>query len=92
MWLSVRIQVFIFTYLHVKRTGRDDTVWPFCKFTVAVDKLPNFLAAPNIAEGKPGPHHQCSIHLNCESVEVLDAAYWECQQGRPSSRFAKVQN
>ncbi|KAI4874260.1 hypothetical protein NFI96_028434, partial [Prochilodus magdalenae] len=54
--------------------------------TIAVDKLPNFLAAPNTADGKPGPHHQCSIHLNCESVEVLEAAYREGQQGRPSSR------
>lgn len=59
-----------------------------CKFTVAVDKLPNFLAAPNTTDGKPGPHHQCSIHLNCESVEILEAAYKEGQQGRPSSRLA----
>lgn len=56
---------------------------------MAVDKLPNFLAAPNSADGKPGPHHQCSIHLNCESVEVLEEAYREGQQGRPSSRLAK---
>lgn len=56
---------------------------------MAVDKLPNFLAAPNSADGKPGPHHQCSIHLNCESVEVLEEAYMEGQQGRPSSRLAK---
>lgn len=59
-----------------------------CKFTVAVDKLPNFLAVPNIADGKPGPHHQCSIHLNCESLKILEAAYKEGQQGRPSSRLA----
>lgn len=56
---------------------------------MAVDKLPNFLAAPNSADGKPGPHHQCSIHLNCESVEVLEEAYREGLQGRPSSRLAK---
>uniref|UniRef100_A0A8C2DSQ5 Pyridine nucleotide-disulphide oxidoreductase domain 2 n=1 Tax=Cyprinus carpio TaxID=7962 RepID=A0A8C2DSQ5_CYPCA len=58
----------------------------FFLYNLAVDKLPNFLAAPNSADGKPGPHHQCSIHLNCESVEVLEEAYREGQQGRPSSR------
>uniref|UniRef100_A0A9J8A3N1 Pyridine nucleotide-disulfide oxidoreductase domain-containing protein 2 n=1 Tax=Cyprinus carpio carpio TaxID=630221 RepID=A0A9J8A3N1_CYPCA len=63
-----------------------DYTSPVTKINVAVDKLPNFLAAPNSADGKPGPHHQCSIHLNCESVEVLEEAYREGQQGRPSSR------
>uniref|UniRef100_A0A673AKK4 Pyridine nucleotide-disulfide oxidoreductase domain-containing protein 2 n=1 Tax=Sphaeramia orbicularis TaxID=375764 RepID=A0A673AKK4_9TELE len=52
---------------------------------LAVDKLPNFLACPT-PDGKPGPHHQCSIHLNCESVEVLETAYKEAMNGRPSSR------
>ncbi|KAG5831667.1 hypothetical protein ANANG_G00306170 [Anguilla anguilla] len=28
----------------------------------------------------------CSIHLNCESVDVLEAAYREAKQGRPSTR------
>ncbi|XP_066535439.1 pyridine nucleotide-disulfide oxidoreductase domain-containing protein 2 [Hoplias malabaricus] len=63
-----------------------DYTSPVTKINVAVDKLPNFLAAPNTPDGKPGPHHQCSIHLNCESLEVLDAAYTEGQLGRPSSR------
>ncbi|KAK9964155.1 hypothetical protein ABG768_005353 [Culter alburnus] len=63
-----------------------DYTSPVTKINVAVDKLPNFLAAPNSADGKPGPHHQCSIHLNCESMEVLEEAYMEGQQGRPSSR------
>ncbi|XP_060781877.1 pyridine nucleotide-disulfide oxidoreductase domain-containing protein 2 [Neoarius graeffei] len=63
-----------------------DYTSPVTKINVAVDKLPNFLAAPNTADGKPGPHHQCSIHLNCESVAILEAAYKEGQQGRPSSR------
>lgn len=56
-----------------------------CFFTVAVDKLPNFLASPT-PDDKPGPHHQCSIHLNCESVEVLETAYKEAMNGRPSAR------
>lgn len=52
---------------------------------VAVDKLPNFLAAPT-PDNKPGPHHQCSIHINCESVDILEAAYTEAMNGRPSTR------
>ncbi|KAM9847649.1 pyridine nucleotide-disulfide oxidoreductase domain-containing protein 2 isoform 2-T2 [Aulostomus maculatus] len=62
-----------------------DYTSPVTKINVAVDKLPNFLAAPT-PDGKPGPHHQCSIHLNCESVEVLEAAYKEAMNGRPSAR------
>lgn len=53
---------------------------------MAVDKLPNFLASPT-PDDKPGPHHQCSIHLNCESVEVLETAYKEAVNGRPSARY-----
>ncbi|KAJ8250726.1 hypothetical protein COCON_G00226480 [Conger conger] len=63
-----------------------DYTSPVTKINVAVDRLPNFLAMPNAADGTPGPHHQCSIHLNCESVEVLEAAYREGKQGRPSAR------
>ncbi|KAF5910232.1 pyridine nucleotide-disulfide oxidoreductase domain-containing protein 2-like [Clarias magur] len=70
----------------MKAIDQIDYTSPVTKINVAVDKLPNFLAAPNTADGKPGPHHQCSIHLNCESVELLEAAYREGQQGRPSSR------
>ncbi|XP_016312017.1 pyridine nucleotide-disulfide oxidoreductase domain-containing protein 2-like isoform X3 [Sinocyclocheilus anshuiensis] len=70
----------------IKSVDQIDYTSPVTKINVAVDKLPNFLAAPNSADGKPGPHHQCSIHLNCESVEVLEEAYREGQQGRPSSR------
>uniref|UniRef100_A0AAY3ZWA4 Pyridine nucleotide-disulfide oxidoreductase domain-containing protein 2 n=1 Tax=Denticeps clupeoides TaxID=299321 RepID=A0AAY3ZWA4_9TELE len=63
-----------------------DYTSPVTKINVAVDRLPNFLAAPNVGEGKPGPHHQCSIHLNCESMEALEEAYRDAWQGRPSAR------
>lgn len=53
--------------------------------SVAIDKLPNFLASPTL-DDKPGPHHQCSIHLNCESVDVLETAYKDAVNGRPSAR------
>uniref|UniRef100_A0A3Q1AN62 Pyridine nucleotide-disulfide oxidoreductase domain-containing protein 2 n=1 Tax=Amphiprion ocellaris TaxID=80972 RepID=A0A3Q1AN62_AMPOC len=69
----------------MKAVDQIDYTSPVTKINVAVDKLPNFLAAPT-PDDKPGPHHQCSIHLNCESVEVLETAYKEALNGRPSAR------
>ncbi|NXA42304.1 PYRD2 protein, partial [Eudromia elegans] len=70
----------------VRRIQRADTCSPVTKINVAVDRLPNFLAAPNPRRDQPLPHHQCSIHLNCESSELLHRAYAEARDGRPSSR------
>uniref|UniRef100_A0A8C5EHH3 Pyridine nucleotide-disulfide oxidoreductase domain-containing protein 2 n=1 Tax=Gouania willdenowi TaxID=441366 RepID=A0A8C5EHH3_GOUWI len=69
----------------IKAVDQIDYTSPVTKINVAVDKLPNFLAAPT-PDNKPGPHHQCSIHLNCESVEVLETAYRDAMNGRPSVR------
>uniref|UniRef100_A0A3Q1IB63 Pyridine nucleotide-disulfide oxidoreductase domain-containing protein 2 n=1 Tax=Anabas testudineus TaxID=64144 RepID=A0A3Q1IB63_ANATE len=69
----------------IKAIDQIDYTSPVTKINVAVDKLPNFLASPT-PNNKPGPHHQCSIHLNCESVEVLESAYKEAMNGRPSVR------
>ncbi|XP_039994625.1 pyridine nucleotide-disulfide oxidoreductase domain-containing protein 2 isoform X2 [Xiphias gladius] len=69
----------------IKAVDQIDYTSPVTKINVAVDKLPNFLASPT-PDDKPGPHHQCSIHLNCESVEVLETAYKEAMNGRPSVR------
>ncbi|XP_047458126.1 pyridine nucleotide-disulfide oxidoreductase domain-containing protein 2 [Mugil cephalus] len=69
----------------IKAVDQIDYTSPVTKINVAVDKLPNFLASPT-PDDKPGPHHQCSIHLNCESVDVLEAAYKEAANGRPSGR------
>ncbi|XP_060943515.1 pyridine nucleotide-disulfide oxidoreductase domain-containing protein 2 [Limanda limanda] len=69
----------------IKAVDQIDYTSPVTKINVAVDKLPNFLASPT-PDGKPGPHHQCSIHLNCESVELLETAYKEAMNGRPSAR------
>uniref|UniRef100_A0A8D3C4K5 Pyridine nucleotide-disulfide oxidoreductase domain-containing protein 2 n=1 Tax=Scophthalmus maximus TaxID=52904 RepID=A0A8D3C4K5_SCOMX len=68
----------------IKAINQIDYTSPVTKINVAVDKLPNFLARPT-PDGIPGPHHQCSIHLNCESVEVLETAYKEAMNGRPST-------
>ncbi|MBN3326713.1 PYRD2 protein, partial [Atractosteus spatula] len=70
----------------IKAISQIDYASPVTKINVAVDSLPNFLAAPNTPDGRPGPHHQCSIHLNCESIEVLEQAYLQATKGRPSTR------
>lgn len=59
---------------------------PVTKINVAVDRLPNFTAIPNVRENEPGPHHSCTIHLNCESVEILDNAYAAALQGELPDR------
>ncbi|XP_037322309.2 pyridine nucleotide-disulfide oxidoreductase domain-containing protein 2 isoform X1 [Pungitius pungitius] len=69
----------------IKAIDQIDYTSPVTKINVAVDKLPNFLASPT-PNDKPGPHHQCSIHLNCESVELLETAYKEAVNGSPSAR------
>ncbi|XP_063347768.1 pyridine nucleotide-disulfide oxidoreductase domain-containing protein 2 isoform X1 [Pelmatolapia mariae] len=69
----------------IKAVDQIDYTSPVTKINVAVDKLPNFLASPTPGD-KPGPHHQCSIHLNCESVDVLETAYKEAKNERPSAR------
>ncbi|KAM6391254.1 pyridine nucleotide-disulfide oxidoreductase domain-containing protein 2 isoform 2-T2 [Pluvialis apricaria] len=70
----------------VQRIQQVDTRSPVTKINVAVDQLPSFLAAPNTRDGRPLPHHQCSIHLNCEGTHLLHQAFTEATQGHPSSR------
>ncbi|XP_009906477.2 pyridine nucleotide-disulfide oxidoreductase domain-containing protein 2 [Dryobates pubescens] len=70
----------------VQRIRQADTCSPVTKINVAVDRLPNFLAAPNARDGQPLPHHQCSIHLNCEGTHLLHQAFTEATHGYPSSR------
>ncbi|KFP80080.1 Pyridine nucleotide-disulfide oxidoreductase domain-containing protein 2, partial [Acanthisitta chloris] len=43
-------------------------------------------AAPNARDDQPLPHHQCSIHLNCEDTHLLHQAFTEATHGHPSSR------
>uniref|UniRef100_A0A8C3DR84 Pyridine nucleotide-disulphide oxidoreductase domain 2 n=1 Tax=Corvus moneduloides TaxID=1196302 RepID=A0A8C3DR84_CORMO len=70
----------------VQRIRQVDTCSPVTKINVAVDRLPSFLAAPNAHNGQPLPHHQCSIHLNCEGTQLLHQAFTEATHGHPSSR------
>lgn len=42
---------------------------------VAVNQLPNFIANPNTKSGKVEPWHRCTIHLNCESMDLLSESF-----------------
>ncbi|XP_007938166.1 pyridine nucleotide-disulfide oxidoreductase domain-containing protein 2 [Orycteropus afer afer] len=70
----------------VGRISQLDTQSPVTKINVAVDRLPNFLAAPSAPGGQPLPHHQCSIHLNCEDTHLLHQAFEDAMDGLPSHR------
>ncbi|KAJ7325092.1 hypothetical protein JRQ81_018112 [Phrynocephalus forsythii] len=70
----------------VRRISQFDTRSAVTKINVAVDQLPNFLAAPNAGDNHPLPHHQCSIHLNCEDMGIVQQAFEDACQGRPSHR------
>ncbi|EMP36454.1 Pyridine nucleotide-disulfide oxidoreductase domain-containing protein 2 [Chelonia mydas] len=69
----------------LQRVAQFDTRSPVTKINVAVDRLPSFVAAPNAGDGRPLPHHQCSIHLNCEDTH-LHRAFQEASSGEPSTR------
>ncbi|KAG8523508.1 Pyridine nucleotide-disulfide oxidoreductase domain-containing protein 2 [Galemys pyrenaicus] len=70
----------------MERISQLDTSSPVTKINVAVDRLPNFLAVPNAPSGQPLPHHQCSIHLNCEDTLLLHQAFEDAGAGLPSRR------
>ncbi|KAM7072741.1 pyridine nucleotide-disulfide oxidoreductase domain-containing protein 2 [Molossus nigricans] len=70
----------------VERISQLDCRSPVTKINVAVDRLPDFSAAPNAPGGQPLPHHQCSIHLNCEDTHLLQQAFEDAMDGRPSHK------
>ncbi|KAB1271256.1 Pyridine nucleotide-disulfide oxidoreductase domain-containing protein 2 [Camelus dromedarius] len=70
----------------VQRISQLDIQSPVTKINVAVNRLPDFLAAPNTPGGQPLPHHQCTIHLNCEDTLLLHRAYEDAMDGLPSHR------
>ncbi|XP_077113159.1 pyridine nucleotide-disulfide oxidoreductase domain-containing protein 2 isoform X2 [Ranitomeya variabilis] len=70
----------------ITKISQFDAKSPVTKINVAVDRLPNFLSIPNTSDGKPLPHHRCSIHLNSEEMQLLNKAYEDASKGRPSGR------
>uniref|UniRef100_A0A914E6M2 Amine oxidase domain-containing protein n=1 Tax=Acrobeloides nanus TaxID=290746 RepID=A0A914E6M2_9BILA len=63
----------------------DFTSTPVTKINVALKELPNFTCRPNIGNN-PMPHHQANIHINCESMEVIQQAYEDFKGGNFSKR------
>lgn len=49
----------------------------------AVNRLPNYLAAPSPADGSPGQHHR-GLQFVCPSLDYLERAYGDYLGGRPS--------
>ncbi|XP_012936360.1 pyridine nucleotide-disulfide oxidoreductase domain-containing protein 2 [Aplysia californica] len=66
----------------VEEVSHLDYTSPVTKINVAVDRIPNFKADPNVKENEPMPHHQCTIHLNCEDSQLIHDAYLDAQQGK----------
>ncbi|CAF0760244.1 unnamed protein product [Rotaria sordida] len=54
------------------------------KINLALSGLPNFLANPNKNINELQPHHQCTIHLNSESMSATHNAYLQALNGKPS--------
>jgi len=55
------------------------------KINISLSGLPNFKSCPNTPDGKPGPNHFGTIHINTTIPEVEDA-YIDALAGRPSHR------
>jgi len=66
----------------LKEVSRIDYSSPVTKINLALKSLPNFLADPNVQPDVPMPHHQCTIHLNCEDMSLINDAYICGQQGQ----------
>ncbi|CAK4870326.1 unnamed protein product [Aphanomyces euteiches] len=54
------------------------------KINVALDALPNFTCLPNIGSS-PMPHHRGTTHFE-DSMQQIEDAYLDVQQGYPSRR------
>jgi len=61
-----------------------DYTSPVTKINVAVNKLPSFSCLPSA--NVPAPHHQCSSHLNAESMDTIHQGYADAQKGEWSKR------
>ncbi|CAJ0590694.1 unnamed protein product [Cylicocyclus nassatus] len=62
-----------------------DYTSPVTKINVAVRELPSFTCLPNVGTA-PMPHHQTTVHLNCESMQIVDEAVQDYRNGRWSRR------
>ncbi|RZF43771.1 hypothetical protein LSTR_LSTR009194 [Laodelphax striatellus] len=58
---------------------------PVTKINVALSRLPSFDADPTTSSVEM-PHHQATIHLNCENTSLLNEAYQDGFNGRLPKR------
>ncbi|KAE8737226.1 hypothetical protein FOCC_FOCC017312, partial [Frankliniella occidentalis] len=63
-----------------------DYTSPVTKINVAISRLPEFRSDPCKIPGQAMPHHQATIHLNCEDMSLLDEAYDCAKRGVISER------
>ena len=61
------------------------------KINLAVNKLPNFRADLNVSEHTPMPHHQCTIHINCENMKMIDDAYRSLKYHNEPSKVPMIE-
>ncbi len=68
-----------------------DYTSPVTKINVAVDRIPQFSSIPNSPDrDSVMPHHRCTIHLNCESMDLLEEAYRDAKdRGMKREYFSK---
>ncbi|KAK6053560.1 pyridine nucleotide-disulfide oxidoreductase domain-containing protein 2 family protein [Cooperia oncophora] len=62
-----------------------DYTSPVTKINVAVRELPSFSCRPNTSN-TPQPHHQTTVHLNCESMDVVHEGVRDFRNGHWSRR------
>lgn len=60
------------------------------KINLAVRGLPNFKADPSTGDA-PMPHHRCTIHVNCENMQLLDEAYKDAALQNRASRKPMIE-
>ena len=61
------------------------------KINLAVSRLPNFLADPNVKENKSMPHHQCTIHINCENMNLIHEGFQDAKIKNVPSRTPMIE-
>lgn len=59
-----------------------DYTSPVIKMNIALSRIPDFAKT---GAGTLQPHHQTSVHLNCESMDVLNSSHEDFVAGRVSS-------
>ena len=62
-----------------------DYTSPVTKINVAVKELPNFISRRHEGAG-PAPHHQTTIHINSESMQMLHEGVIDYMNGQWSRR------